>query len=94
MAKRSSWIEHFCPNQKVAVAVHEPTGSTVEIVLPEGARYGDARATYTLDYNDQGTHVILCQVPEHGMNRLLEEFCLKDRQWLPVLLFASGERGR
>jgi hypothetical protein len=92
MAKRLSWIEHFCSDQKAAVAVHELTGSTVEILLPKGARYGDERAMYTLDYNDQGTHVILRQVPEHAMNRLLEEFCIKDRHWVPVLLFASVER--
>ena len=78
MIHHSSWAQHLCPTHHVAV--HDPTGSTVERVLS----LEDGKATYTIDYHDHGTHVIIREVPERGVNPLLEEFCINDHQWLPA----------
>ncbi len=45
---------------------------------------GDEEATYTIDYHYHGTQVIIHEVPEPGVNPLLEEFGIKDHQWLPA----------
>lgn len=78
MIQHSSWAQHLCSTHHVTV--HDPTGSTVERVLS----LGEGKATYTIDYHDQGTHVIIRAVPERGVNPLLEEFCINDHQWLPA----------
>jgi hypothetical protein len=58
MIQHSSWAQHLCSTHHVTV--HDPTGSTVERVLS----LGEGKATYTIDYHDQGTHVIIREVTD------------------------------
>lgn len=70
-----------CHSPETPKSIHEPTGTTVEMVIPEGAKWGEGKATYNLNYKNKEEHIQISDIPGKYTKYVLQELNIEDRNW-------------